>query len=173
MEDVFFTEEECKNIINLTNILDKVKEKSFLGNLNSHNNEISYDVWNVNRDDSTQWIFNKLHKFFTSNTNIEIKSELNQVHIHKFIKGEKFTRHIDNYYPTQQHNIGVCLNDDYGGGEFVLFNPNLTLPKKTGSIYTFESRREHEVKEITSGERWSLISFLHTYHLKYKINKFI
>ena len=53
------------------------------------------------------------------------------------------------------------MNDNYNGGEFVLYNPELILPKKQGSIYTFLSARMHEVKEILNGERWSIIGFLH------------
>jgi predicted 2-oxoglutarate/Fe(II)-dependent dioxygenase YbiX len=57
--------------------------------------------------------------------------------------------------------VGVCLNNDYDGGEFVLYNPEEPLPKETGIIYTFPSQRIHEVKKIIKGERWSIIGFLH------------
>ena len=57
--------------------------------------------------------------------------------------------------------MGVCLNNDYDGGELVLYNPEEQLPKEIGNIYTFPSQRLHEVKKIIKGERWSIIGFLH------------
>ncbi len=59
------------------------------------------------------------------------------------------------------------MNDNYNGGDFVLYNPELILPKKQGEIYTFPSVRFHEVKEILKGERWSIIGFLHIDNLDY------
>ena len=63
--------------------------------------------------------------------------------------------------------MGVCLNDNYEGGEFILHNPEFFLPKKSGEIYTFPSARMHEVKEILNGERWSIIGFLHIDNLDF------
>ena len=63
--------------------------------------------------------------------------------------------------------MGVCLNDNYDGGEFVLYNPEEQLPKETGNIYTFPSVRLHEVKKIIKGERWSIIGFLHIDNLDF------
>ncbi len=103
--------------------------------------------------------------------NILIKDlkPLDILHIHKYKEGDYFKKHKDNLYPTQIHNIGVCLNDDYVGGEFVLYEPDEVLPKKQGELYTFRSLRYHEVKEITNGERWSIICFLHIENIE--INK--
>ena len=161
-EKVLFSKEECNYIINLSKELNKInpfdksdhmsKDKTF---------KVNYDVWLINRNEKTQWIFDKIHMYFTNKTNLKIKKELDKIYIHKYIKGHQFSKHADTYYKTQIHNIGVCLNDNYDGGEFVLYNPELILPKKQGLIYTFLSARMHEVKEILNGERWSIIGFLH------------
>ena len=170
---VNFTKEECEKIINLRLKYEEVLHKDFLGRYGSDFDDVSYRVWNIIRNEETQWIFDKMYEYFTQTTGFKIKKELYQCHIHKYIKGEKFSKHSDTTYPTQIHNIGVCLTDDYDGGEFVLFNPDIVLPKKQGEIYTFESAREHEVKEILSGERWSIICFLHHENIHYEIKNLI
>jgi predicted 2-oxoglutarate/Fe(II)-dependent dioxygenase YbiX len=162
--DINFTEQECKNIINLRYELEEMKSNKFFPN----NKNLSYSVWNVYRNDNTQWIFDKLFLFFEKKIGIKIIKQIDILHIHRYLKGEKFHKHTDEYFPTQIYNIGVCLNDEYGGGEFILYNPTIELPKKTGSIYTFKSSRQHEVKEITDGERWSMICFLHIENLDLK-----
>ena len=160
---MMFSKEECEKIISLSNTIPSEKSKKYFPN----ENEINYSVWNIYRTTETDWIFEKLFIYFTNETGIKIKNKLDIVHLHNYKKGNKFKKHKDNLYPTQIHNIGVCLNDDYEGGEFVLYEPDFILPKKQGSIYTFESLRSHEVKEITEGERWSIIAFLHTDNLEF------
>lgn len=159
-----FTKEECETIIAIavTNPMDD--SKTYF----KYDDDIKYKVSNVKRDETTDWIFIKMLDFFTNKTGIKIKKPLDILHIHKYNAGDYFKKHKDNLYPTQIHNIGVCLNDDYVGGEFVLYEPDEVLPKKQGELYTFESLRLHEVKKIESGERWSIIAFLHNENLELK-----
>ena len=159
-----FTKEECESIIYLSKNIEKKDSNLYFKN----ENDIKYNVWNIDRNKNTQWIFDRLLQYFTNTTLIKIKKELDIIHLHNYKPGNKFTKHKDDLYPTQIHNIGVCLNDDYTGGEFVLYEPYEILPKKQGEIYTFPSLREHAVKEITDGERWSIISFLHIDNLELK-----
>ena len=166
-EKILFSKEECDYIINLSKELDEVKPYGYKDNVNNENLKISYSVWALDRDDKTQWIFNKIHTYFENETNLKIKKELDKIYIHKYIEGQKFEKHADTYYKTQIHNVGVCLNDNYDGGEFVLYNPEEQLPKEQGIIYTLPSVRWHEVKEILNGERWSIIGFLHIDNLDF------
>jgi len=159
-----FTKDECERIIFIANSSVMDDSKTYF----KYDDDIKYKVSNVKRDETTNWIFVKMLDFFTNKTGIKIKTQLDILHIHKYKVGDYFKKHKDNLYPTQIHNIGVCLNDDYVGGEFVLYEPDEVLPKKQGELYTFESLRLHEVKKIESGERWSIIAFLHTEHLQLK-----
>lgn len=163
-QNVVFTQKECETIIYLSEDIEKQNSNLYFKN----ENDIKYNLWNIHRTPKTQWIFDRLFNYFTNTTGIKIKKELDIIHLHNYKQGNKFTKHKDNLYPTQIHNIGVCLNDDYTGGEFVLYEPYEILPKKQGEIYTFPSLREHEIKEITKGERWSIISFLHIKNLEIK-----
>ena len=168
-EKILFSKEECDYIINLSKELDELKPYGYKDSVDNEKITIRYCVWVINRNDKTQWIFNKIHTYFENETNLKIKKELDKIYIHKYIEGQKFEKHADTYYKTQIHNVVVCLNNNYDGGEFVLYNPELILPKKQGSIYTFLSARMHEVKEILNGERWSIIGFLHIENIE--INK--
>ena len=159
-----FTNEECEKIIKMVNPMSMDNSNMYFKN----DENIKYKVSNINRDESTNWIFDKMLNFFTNKTGIKIKKPLDILHIHNYKVGDYFKKHKDSLYPTQMHNIGVCLNDDYVGGEFILYEPYEILPKKQGEIYTFESLRLHEVKKIESGERWSIIAFLHIENLELK-----
>jgi predicted 2-oxoglutarate/Fe(II)-dependent dioxygenase YbiX len=158
-----FTKEECENIITMAKSIDIESSKNYFEDVN-----IKYNTYNIDRNNNTNWIFKRMLEYFTKTTGIKITKQLDMLHVHNYKKGDVFRKHKDNLYPTQIHNIGVCLNDDYDGGEFILHEPYEILPKKQGEIYTFPSLRIHEVKEILEGERWSIISFLHIHHLDLK-----
>jgi hypothetical protein len=162
-EKISFSKEECESIINLSKDLSQINPYGY--NIDNKKSNISYSVWVIERNNQTQWIFNKIHAYFEKETSLKIKKELDKIFIHKYTKGQRFTKHADTGYKTQIHNVGVCLNDNYEGGEFVLYEPEEPLPKEAGTIYTFPSVRFHEVKEILKGERWSIIGFLHIYNL--------
>lgn len=166
-QKVLFSKEECNCIINLSKELDQVSPYGHNDNINKGKITISYSVWAIDRNDKTQWIFDKIHTYFEDEVSLKIKKQLDKIYLHKYVKGQKFQKHTDTFYKTQIHNIGVCLNDDYEGGEFVLYDPEITLQKRQGSIYTFLSGRMHEVKEILNGERWSIIGFLHIDNLDF------
>ena len=159
-QKILFSKEECDYIINLSKELNEDTPYGYK-DVNKENVKISYSVWVINRNNKTQWIFDKIHTYFENKTNLKIKKELEKIYIHKYIEGQQFQKHTDTLYKTQIHNVGVCLNNDYDGGELVLYNPEEQLPKEIGNIYTFPSQRLHEVKKIIKGERWSIIGFLH------------
>jgi predicted 2-oxoglutarate/Fe(II)-dependent dioxygenase YbiX len=52
------------------------------------------------------------------------------------------------------------LNDDYTGGEYIVYDPEYIIPKEIGVPYVFEANRDHEVKIVTSGTRRSVVMFI-------------
>jgi hypothetical protein len=156
-EKILFSKEECDYIINLSDKLPPIEPYSSKGNAF----KVNYSAWKLLLNDDTTWIFDKISLFFMNKTNLKIKKDLDILYIHKYTEGQQFEKHNDTHYKTQIHNVGVCLNDNYDGGEFILYDPEELLPKKQGEIYTFPSSQYHEVKEILKGERWSIIGFLH------------
>ena len=153
-----FTVDECGEIINLSKILSGT-------NRDEYPRKIKYTFYSIPHNDEYQWIFDRLNNHFSEVTGIKVIKDLDTIHLFDYSVGDQFKRHKDVYYPGQIHNVGAVLNDDYEGGDFKLYNPEITLPKKTGSIYTFECFREHEVLEVTKGHRWSLIGFYFYEHL--------
>lgn len=149
----FFSPNECDYIINLSKSLpENYRDDSDRG--------ISYTFWSIGNNDSSKWIFDKFDLFLESqHSNLKVLLQLDAIHLFRYQKGNKFVRHKDIYYDNQAYNVGVNLTDDYQGGEFILYSPDITLEKKAGKLYQFYHTREHEVTEITSGERWSLIGF--------------
>lgn len=150
---ICFSHDECNQIINTSNTLEKVRRDEI-------GRPISYDFYSIGCNESTKWIFDRLNLYFTKTTGIGVIKNLEAVHLFNYSVGDRFVKHRDIYYENQAYNIGVCLNDDYIGGDFILYHPkHEILKKQTGKIYTFKNSVEHEVLEITSGNRWSLIGF--------------
>ena len=97
-----------------------------------------------------------------------------QLYLHRYPAGCRFELHNDSTtHPDQLVNIGVCLNREYRGGDFIFYNPEEVLPKVPGTIYHLESYREHEVLRIEEGERWSIITFLKANDLGIQQSKLI
>lgn len=156
--EIKFSQEECNDIITYAKTLPMTESRSLY---NAITRKYSFRVLLYNYN--TKWIFDKVYKKLYEDTGVEVKKTVEEFYIHNYVEGDYFVKHKD--VPTKIWNVGVCLNDNYEGGEFVLHNPTLVLPKEAGSIYCFESQREHEVLPITKGERWSIIGFLERGHI--------
>jgi Rps23 Pro-64 3,4-dihydroxylase Tpa1-like proline 4-hydroxylase len=68
--------------------------------------------------------------------------------------------HISNTKPRQL-SISIQLNENYEGGELKFFNGMYTIPKKKGSLIIFPSSAlfPHQVCEVTSGTRYSIVTW--------------
>jgi predicted 2-oxoglutarate/Fe(II)-dependent dioxygenase YbiX len=157
-----FTTDECTKIISLSNVFEKHLSSEWW-----EGNQTIYSAWHLERNGMTEWIFERLLTYLEQNTNIVLKQPLSLIHLQNFQTGNKFEPHIDK---RSEYNLGVCLNDDYGGGELICYEPKIILPKVIGSIYTFYGTKVHEVKEVTYGERWSLIAFFNKDTIERKKN---
>lgn len=158
---ISFSKEECNTIITLSDIF-KAKHSFTL----FKREDFNYYYHVVIRNENTQWIFNRLSDFLKEEYPNNKLYEMPEIYLHRYLSGNEFAKHNDSTnHPDQLLNIGVCLNDDYDGGEFIAYNPFEILPKIPGTIYTMKSYREHEVKKIIKGERWSLILFLNKNNL--------
>lgn len=167
---ISFTQNECNTIINLSLELEGTDRDVNSKNVERPRENISYTYYNIYKNEKVEWIFNRITDYLFYEKNIEVIEPFDIIHLHKYLSGNKFERHSDIYYPNQILNVGVCLNDDYEGGDFILYNPTQLIPKKEGLIYSFKNTTEHEVKEITKGIRYSLIIFLYKDNLKLKNN---
>jgi hypothetical protein len=160
----YFTPKECLDIINLSKILKVIKTDG--GYLN--NGVVNYTGWQIPNIQNYKWIFDRMiGKLIMDNKNVIVNNYPTHIGLHKFNIGDKFTRHSD----TNKNRIwavGTNLNEEYTGGDFYLYEPHKLLSKKRGEIYCFNSYTEHEITEIKTGERWSLILFLCFENLAFK-----
>ena len=65
---------------------------------------------------------------------------------------------------TRKLSLSVQLTDpnDYEGGELVLRDYQNERPvKELGSVIVFPSYLSHRVNRVTTGERWSLVAWVH------------
>lgn len=147
-----FSKNEIEKILNYINSIEEFDSSDISNKQSRH---YKYKV--ITNNSETKWIFDTIDEYFKEKDYIEIIKPLNVLYFHKYETGDFFIRHVDTDYAI--HNVGVCLNDDYEGGDFIVYNPKEILPKSQGAIYDFNSKREHEVTPILKGERMSIIGF--------------
>ena len=97
-----------------------------------------------------------------------IKStEYTDFRINRYGEGGFMKSHIDNIHHSHGQTFGypqatvlLFLNENFEGGEFLVSEEQPTI--KTGEALIFPSNFmfPHEVKKITKGTRWSIVSWL-------------
>jgi predicted 2-oxoglutarate/Fe(II)-dependent dioxygenase YbiX len=63
-------------------------------------------------------------------------------------------------FPNRRWNLGIQLNDNYSGGEYICYDENnkeILLSKEVGNAIAYDATTLHEIKEIVDGERWSIV----------------
>jgi SM-20-related protein len=87
----------------------------------------------------------------------------------RYEKGDFFVRHQDgnshqldfDHLRVRRISIVVFLNDSYSGGSLTFSDPATTfaLTGETGLLVAFRADTFHEVPPVTSGERFTIISW--------------
>ena len=87
--------------------------------------------------------------------------------LNKYEKGGYMSLHCDNIhhshgqqYGYPQASVLLFLNDDFEGGEFIVSELRLNINKGDAIIFPSNFMFPHEVKEVTKGKRWSIVSWL-------------
>lgn len=162
-EKILFNQTECKSII----------EYATLDYTNWKMNDREYSSKSIHHSVETKWLFDKLKTFFELETGLKIIKTKEEIHFHKFIKGDWFGLHND-VREKRLFALGVLLDDKFEGGDFKLYNPNeYTLNKKIGNTYIFDVNIKHEITPILTGIRYSLLWFIDNNSIKININKII
>ena len=155
-QEKIFTKEECEKIISyskeIKDTYDSLKEKI---------PKVNYFSYNIKNNETYNWVFERILQFFCTTTKLKINKYPNTIHLHRYNTNCSFAKHHDKNYPNRIWNVGVQLNNDYIGGDLNLFyDEKTTVAKDIGNSYIFEPEIFHEVTNIDSGTRWSLILFL-------------
>jgi hypothetical protein len=167
-QESLFTKEECDKIIGYskTHRENVYQDPHIVNNRRTLNEAIGfgYDVFVILNEKNTEWIFEKLIKWFSEKSNIKINpnGKVNNCTLNCYKKGDRFPRHVDLMpgFENRRYNLGIQLNDDYDGGEYLCFGPNdeeIIISKETGTGLAYHCSVPHEIKEITKGERWSIV----------------
>ena len=81
----------------------------------------------------------------------------------RYKEGQFYTQHTDSFV-TQQRSLScsLLLNDDYEGGEFCFWDGTMMHKPPKGSAIVFPSNfmYPHEIRKVTKGERYSIITWL-------------
>lgn len=81
----------------------------------------------------------------------------------RYKEGQFYTQHVDSFI-TQQRSLScsLILNDDYEGGEFCFWDGTMMHKPPKGAAIVFPSNfmYPHEIRPVTKGERYSIITWL-------------
>ena len=117
---------------------------------------------------STNWVFERLGK-----TIREINDAVYGFDVSQFREGFQFTRYEVGEYYGPHFDIGpgklterklsltvqLSAPDEYTGGELIIY-PEFVAPKDQGTMTVFPSFMCHNVCPVTTGVRYSLVSWL-------------
>ena len=186
-QQLLFNEKECNLIKSYVKLQPTELSKHFKigdkynftdGNkLVGADGNTSYRVFVIENSSETEWVFNKLLEWFSDVNNIKI-NYINKVKVctlHQYRVGDAFSKHIDltKRFDTRRYNLGIQLNDSYEGGEYLCWDDDdneVLISKQMGTALSYHCRIFHEIKEITNGERWSIVMPIGKKHIIEKIN---
>jgi hypothetical protein len=173
----FFSEDDCKNIISYI----ESKDAGW-----GHTASYAYRLGYFPDPDKDLSAFNLPENFCKSITLIikdiietyfEKGISLNTIHMHKLGAGALGHFHSDNtnedgspnHFDINKYAAIAYLNDDYIGGELSFLDHGIEIKPRLGSLLIFPGGKEniHGVKEITSGNRYSMVSFWDFYDSEY------
>ena len=104
--------------------------------------------------------------YITENNKIKIQ-EYTHFRINCYETGGFMKEHIDNIHHSHGQKTGyphltslIFLNDDYEGGEFVLCREPLDKDKGSAVVFPSNFMFPHEVKKVTSGIRYSIMTWI-------------
>jgi PKHD-type hydroxylase len=172
--EMCFTPEECDRIIALSDKLYEIKGTTGTGeNEGTYNEEVrSVDVYDLPLEDDTRWIFDKLataagkaNKEYYKYDLLGITHSLQLLH---YRAGGHYDWHIDagdGSASTRKLTVLTPLSKrtDFEGGGLKAMNnaTEMDVIMERGSISTFPSYMPHKVEPVESGERWTLVSWIH------------
>lgn len=163
-----FNKEECDKIINLTNTIEKENGKNKYG---SGKIDVSFGEYKIEDNEDNNWFMDRIKIFVEETLKVKLNKLNNDNHILSYGINDGFDKHID-YNPdngpdVRIYTLGVLLNDEFEGGEFIFYDETeIQLKKEIGNCYIFDTKTQHEVKKITNGKRYALIIHIKNSEIK-------
>lgn len=190
-QNKIFTKEECEKIIEFSKTYTDMPFREMEKTIDKDNHRIDqlvknlkdkklgkfFNIWDIINDKNSEWMFDKLSNWFSNISGVELSNEkIKGCALHKYSKGDLFMKHCDmtNIFSNRRWNLGIQLNDEYIGGEYILYQneEKYILNKEQGTALAYKSDIEHEITEILEGERWSIVLSLSKEYIIEKRNLF-
>lgn len=159
IQEIIFTKDECQEIISFHS---EYNRDQHYNNSSENQNEILYEASVLPKNPRTIFVFKKLFDFFENKSNKKLYRYPTEVFIMRYGKGDKFMKHSDTI-ADRVYSVGIQLTDEYRGGEYVIYKDDgfEIINREVGNTYFMNSCTLHEIKEIETGVRYSLVAFIH------------
>jgi len=164
----YFSTNECSRIRDLSATLAKT-EGGITDKGTLESSVRSSTICWMTPSEETRWIYDKLWAA-VQEVNQRYQFEIlgiREVQIAHYHQGDFFDWHLDfgkTETSSRKLSLSVQLSspDDYVGGEFLIHGYENEKPvKEIGSVIVFPSYLSHRVNEVSAGERWSLVAWVH------------
>lgn len=154
-----FTPEELKSI-------DLLWDNQYIVHKKFHNREYTSSNRTPLQNDAPLWVMERLLGWYETVKQEKFKTYNLELILHRFHIGHYFGKHQDSDYRKKGFRdilIGMSLNSNYEGGEFLVYEKNtpIRVGETPGIPYIFKTDIFHEVKPVTLGTRKSLLVFLY------------
>ena len=163
-QSILFTKEECDYIVGLKNkyplLGDNGRWEEF--------DDFRYKFYTLEYASDIDWVIKRLCDFFESEIGLNIFVRPTKLNLHHYTEGDEFGKHIDTGTPIKEWNVGIVLNEDFDGGDYLVFDENdepIVIDKKIGNVCIYQSQTPHQVTPITKGERWAVAMFIHKFRM--------
>lgn len=171
MDDVF-TKDECKKIIDLSEKYIKQRGEIGYGSTSKISNKVRKSSINwIPGTPNNYWIYQRLtdvciqlnKKFFKFNL-FGFAEPLQLTHY--MAPGGHYEKHVDRAFQglIRKLSMSVQLSNPkkYKGGDLIIYEGDFKRPtiRTQGSVIIFPSFMEHQVTEVTKGERYSLVGWV-------------
>jgi hypothetical protein len=163
-QSILFTKEECDYIVGLKNKYPLLGENGRWEEFD----DFRYKFYTLEYASDIDWVIKRLCDFFESEIGLSIFVRPTKLNLHHYTEGDEFGKHIDTGTPIKEWNVGIVLNEDFDGGDYLVFDENDTpvvIDKKIGNVCIYQSQTPHQVTPITNGERWAIAMFIHKFRM--------
>jgi|TARA_Y100001973_G_scaffold51080_1_gene75792 hypothetical protein len=171
-EDII-PKDECKNLIRDVKNSGLLKPSTYSNHTGeikrSDNRVVMDDMWV--KDKTTSSIINDFFGKVIRKYSDKFERFSCQRHsgfrVNRYSSGGFMSEHTDNIHHSHGQQYGfpqvsalLFLNDNYKGGEFIVAGNEYETKIGSGIIFPSNFMFPHEVKKITHGERWSIVTWL-------------
>ena len=161
----------CKKIINTDFDYKKSTYSTHVGESSETKERVKMDEFWIRKDNEfyapIKVCFEKvIEKYKKQHSDFSVQ-HTTDFRINCYSEGDFMSRHVDNIHHSHGQEWGypqvsalLFLNDDYRGGEFQVSNSYFKTSEGASIIFPSNFMFPHKVDTVTSGTRWSIVTWL-------------